>query len=206
MVLFAKRKQKEAIASLLDSDRHPFVRERIESLQNSIALLDGGKLIVLAPVDSFESAASLSIAMADAYTANQSSCAVLNANLSSSFFDCLRSDSAETVNNQSDVLSTSYRTKKGWLAICPPKNAYPAAAYHEGVINDLINSRIEDFEHMIVVLPPLQNLELIAPISDSIKSVVLVTQKNITKRKLLFNAIRSIANQKINVLKIVLIG
>ena len=74
-------------------------------------------------------------------------------------------------------------------AICLEKEIYPSNVFKSGLIQKFIKDNENKYDHFIIIVPDIKSHKEVTLLSDVVDSVILVTQKNATIKKHIFDAL-----------------
>ena len=184
------------VDSLLNVKENEGMLERITKLQNEINVEFDSKIIAVATISDSKLSAALAKALADTYDINESTSLIIDANL---YDPCLM----DMINVQEDSNSEEIKIKdkssiegykvhqlsKNTKLVSVNKQKYPANFFKNKVIESWIKNEFKDIDHIIIVVPTLQEHKEILLLKDVLKCGLLVTQRGATKKKDIFEAI-----------------
>ena len=167
----------------------------ITVLQNEISVGFSTKVIVICGVNNDKLATVFAKALADSYSKNDSSCLLIDANL---YNPCLSeligkeqvgSFMAFRDNRSKNYANMSY-INKNTNAICMDKEIYPSNVYKSGIIQKIIKDEEKNYDHFIVIVPSVKDHKEVFLLNDVVQVIVMVTQKNVTIKKHIYEAIQ----------------
>ena len=173
LAIFNSDKKPAMVDNLLDVVHNDALLSDLTILQNEISVDFDTKVIAVTSINKDTLAASFAKGLGDAFVANGSSALVIDANLYNPILNDLLADK---------------RAYKGAKVISLNKNIYPALEYKNGVVHNVIKENNNSYEHFIVIVPSIKDHKEVSLLGDILNSLIIVTQKNVTKRKDVFNA------------------
>ena len=196
--------------SLLDTNRKE-VFNSLTALQNEISVSFETKVIAITSISNDSLCAAFAESFSNAYNLNQSSVLIIDANL---YNPSLRSIYDKTLTESTDTESDCSTLSEGCLLKINEKKAtmflneqtYPSVAFKNGIIHKIINDRRDEFDHIIMLMPSINKHKDISIFKDIVDSVILVVEKNRTKREDVFDAVNYCKTLKIPLAKVVIVG
>lgn len=204
----AKVKKGKIINGLLNSEENHDMVSSLTTLQNEISVSFNTKVIAITSIDDDELAAAFAKAFASAFSNNGSSSLIIDGNL---YNPCLEKTINKSNNEESDVYVKDDKESdltyidKRTEALCLSKVIYPSEMYKSGAIQKIIKENEGKFEHFIVLTPSVKDHKEIVLLNDVLESVILVTQKNVTIKEHIFNAIAFFSENKLPLAKTVIL-
>ena len=191
MKLFNKHIDQDMINNLLNVKEHQELSAKLTTLQNEINVSFDTKIMAVSSINDDKLAAAFAKALADTYNLNDSKCLIIDANL---YNPCLqemigKNDDLEV--QDGDLKDGGYKMTfldKNTATICIDKQIYPGNAYKNKAIHNLINEHLDEYDHFIVLVPSIKHHKEVVLLGDIITSLVLITQRNVTKKKDIFEA------------------
>ena len=208
----SKSEKKEALLDgLLHAKNNKEILNKITVLQNEISVGFNTKVVAIAGINDDELSAYFAKAFADAYSMNGSSSLIIDANLYNQQLKNILSSSE----HQEIGLSIGFDSKgKGRQFIfvdnktdawCLDNEVYPSTVYKSGAIQRMIKENTAKYDHFILILPSLKDHKEISLLADIIESIVLVSQKDVTTKERIFDAIQYLAEMKMPLAKTVVL-
>ena len=210
MGFFNSSNENRIINGLQQVQKNDELFKAITILQNEVSVGFDTKVIAVCGVNGDKLATVFAKALADAYSRNDSSCLLIDANL---YNPCL----SELIGKQQvgsfmafrDARIKNYSNMsyidKNINAICMDKEIYPSNVYKSGVIQKIIKDEEKNYEHFIVIVPSVKDHKEIFLLSDVVQSIIMVTQKNVTIKKHIFEAIQFFKENKLPLAKTVVL-
>ena len=196
-MLFHRYTKKDYInKGLLSIAERPELLESFTTLQNEIGVGFDMKTLAITSVHSDLLAAGFARAFAETFSANGSSALIIDANL---YNPCL----LENLGLPSDGKVQKLSEKIGVLGL--DKDVYPSRIFREGEIAKIIEENRGDYEHVLVLVPAVRDHKEVALIGQSIDSLVLIAQRNVTQKKHIFEACQFFVNEKLPLSKVVVL-
>ena len=90
-------------------------------------------------------------------------------------------------------------------ALSLTKQIYPSELFKSGIIQNAIKEHKDEYEHFIIIVPEIKNHKEIFLLADIIECIVLLTFKDITRKKDIFDAIQFMNVNKLPLAKTVLL-
>lgn len=177
-------------------------------LQNEISVNFPAKVIAVLGVKNDKLATAFAKALADSYAKNGSSCLLIDANLYNPSLKGLLGNASSDVEFKDNDTNKSFRLEKlddMTSVACMDKEIYPSNIYKAGAVQQLIKENEKSFEHFIVVMPSIKEHKEIVLIKDVVDSIILVTQKDITIKEHVYNAVQFFAYNELPLAKTVVL-
>lgn len=196
----AQVKKEKIINGLLNSgDNHDMVAS-FTTLQNEIGVKFNTKVVAITSIKDDELAAAFAKGFANAFATNGSTSLIIDGNLYNPCLGKMLNASTENSEEQK-MIDIDEKTK----ALCLNKEIYPSEAYKNGVIQKIIEENKDQFEHFIILVPAIKEHKEIVLLNDILESVILVTQKNVTIKEHIFNAVQYCSNNNLPLAKTVVL-
>ena len=197
----------EIVLSLLNIEETSELFTRLTALQNEININHDTKIVAVTSINSDYLTAAFAKALADTYALNRSSALIIDANL---YNPCLYGLTKQYIGVESSDSSLSGIVKINRLnekvtTICIDKQVYPTDTFKSGVIHNLIKEYSGPFDHVILLVPALKEHKEVVLFKDVINSVLLVTQRNVTKKKDIYESLQFLATNNIPVAKTIVL-
>lgn len=167
-------KTSPAILNLSNVEQGSSLFSSLTDLQNAICVTNPCKVIAVASVDDDELSCAFAKAMQDVYAKNGSSAFVLDANLYNPLF-CEK--------------YPKDKKDKSETFISLEKNVYPSEYFKNGKIEKVLLKKKSNFDHIIIIVPSLKNHQEISLFKEMVDTVLVVTRRNDTTKKDLYNVI-----------------
>ncbi len=193
---FNNKRQNRMINNLLSVSGKKKIVERITTLQNEISVAHDTKVIAISSFGDDRLAASFAKAMADVYALNGSGTFIIDANL---YNPCLHA--LIGVEPSSEVQKIDMGN--GFVHLS--KEIYPSIVFKNGSIQKLISSGLEDYDHVILLVPSVLEYKEISLLSREIDSAILVSRQNVTKKRHIFDALQFCLETGISVSKVIVL-
>ena len=198
MKLFSNKKKAGMIQNLLDLKNRPDSIKAFTTFQNEISIAHNTKVVAIAAVDEDDLASAFAFALSATYESNGSSALLVDANLyDPKLKDMLKPNGAEN----GKVFALSEKTG----AVFMNKEIYPSNIYKEGVIHGFAKEGLNTFEHIIIIVPAVKFHKEVSLLSNIIDSVVLVTRRDVTKKRDIYESLQFLASEKLPVSKTVIL-
>lgn len=198
-MIFSFTPKKQIISKgLLEINERPELLKNFTALQNEIGVGFDMKVLAVTSVHSDLLATSFAKAFADTFAANGSNALIIDANLYNPLLLetlGLPQESAgkvQALNDKVSVLSLS-------------GDIYPSRLYREGEIAKIIEENRKGFEHVLVIVPGMREHKEIALLGKVIDSIALITQRNVTQKKEIFEACQFLVAEKLPLAKVVVL-
>ena len=199
MKLFGNKKP-DLFESLLNIQYGDQLFQKLTSLQNEINVAYDTKVIALTSCENDSLVAAFAKALADTYAANGSSSMIIDANLYNPCLEKVLNKSKAITGNvkesgmmvQDGSVNGSYKMSflnRKTSIITIDKQIYPGAVFKNKIIQKWINDGSKNYDHFIIIAPSIKKHKEVLLLNDVIKSMVLITQRNITKKKDIFDVI-----------------
>ena len=207
MALNLFKKEDNTLDNLLNGKES--VLDSITVLQNEINVGYNTKVIAVTSIENDALAAGFAKAMSDGYVRNSSSALIIDANM----YNPKLSELLKLENGKEDDLLVEDGSSVGGYqqvslskknaVICVNKQVYPGEAYKNKAIHKLIKDNEGLYEHFIVLVPSIKDHKEIYLLKDIIDCIVLVTRRNYTKKKDIFEAAQFCRDNKLPLAKTV---
>ena len=89
--------------------------------------------------------------------------------------------------------------------ICLNQEIYPSEVYKSGLIQKLIKDNEKDFDHIIVLVPSVRQHKEVVLLKDVLTAIILLTQKNLTRKENIYNALQFFAKEELPLAKTVVL-
>ena len=204
MILFKKNKA-SIVDNLLNVKNNEELFHSFTELQNEITVDFSTKVIAITSISKDNMSAAFAKAFAQAYAMNKSNALIIDANLYNPCLSKLLSHNTNDVESRNGEELKAITVDRGVDAICLDQNVYPPEVYKAQVIQNIIKENENKYDHFIVLVPAINEHKEIVLLNDVLNAVVLISQRNITKRKDIFEAISYCAENKLPLAKTVVI-
>ena len=202
------KKKQEKIETLLNVKDNEELFTSLTTLQNEISVGFNTKVIAITGIKGEELTAAFAKGFGEAFSLNGSKTLVVDANL---YNPCLAKllnngedeSDVEIVEKNQQYKITTINDKLSTLSL--NKQIYPSELLKSGVIQKALEDHKDEFEHFIIIVPEIKNHKEIFLLGDVIESIVLLTFKNITRKKDIFDAIQFMNVNKLPLAKTVLL-
>lgn len=211
--MFSNKKEKQTkveLLSTLTKDSELF--NSFVTLQNEINVAHNTKVIAITSVENDRLAAALGKALATTYSLNGSKSLLIDANM---YNPCLsyvigeaKEDSIsvfEGANKEVELKHEKTALNEYLDAVCFDKEVYPGNVFKSKVIQDMIKKEANKYEHFIILVPSIRSHKEVELLSDVVESIVLVAQKDFTKKKDIYEAISFFKERQLPLAKTVLV-
>ena len=180
------KKVKDNLASLEDNEE---LFNRFTVLQNEISVSFPAKITAVTSIKDDSLAASFAKAYASTYAHNGFKALLIDANLYNPCLEELLGNvEAEVINDKEESSYKTVALNDKVSAICMNKNTYPSNVYKAGVVQKLVEDNKEEFAHIIILVPSIKEHKEVVLLKEVVDSIILVTQKNVTKKGHIYNA------------------
>lgn len=200
MIYFTNKKKQEMVRNMLNVRNREEEFKRFTTLQNEISIAYNTKVLAVTSINDDDLAAAFAQGLAYAYANNNSSALIIDANLYGPRLKELLGITSETP-KEPKIDFLDERTGVAFLN----KEIYPSTVYKNGVIHGLIKEGLEKYEHIIVIVPSVGAHKEVALLSNVLDSTLLVTMRDVTKKKDIFEALKFFANEKLPISKVVIL-
>ena len=197
-MIFGISKKQRISKGLLEINEHPDLLKSFTALQNEIGVGFDMKTLAVTSVHSDTLAASFAKAFADTFANNGSSALIIDANL----YDPCLSKSLNLPQEQEPKVH-ALSEKVGILSLS--SEIYPSRIFREGEIAKIIEENRGDYDHVVILVPALREHKEVALLGNVIDSLVLVTQRNVTQKKDIYEACCFLAENKLPLAKVVVL-
>ena len=191
-----KEIKEKIIDNLLNIKDKKDIFDSMTTLQNEISVSFDTKVIAITAVTDDDLAASFAFSFAYSYSMNGFSALVIDANLYNQRLSNLLenkilvngSDSIEFKDENKD--RKVFSVDKNIDVLCLNNEIYPSIVFKEGTIQEHIRNKIDQYDHFIIIVPPLLHHKELLLLGDIVQSILLVAQKNVTLKKHIFETIQ----------------
>ena len=181
MSLFQSKPVKEKIVEgLLDLEGHPDILQSLVDMQNEIGVGFDMKVLAITSIHNDKMAAAFAKAFADVFAHNGSSSLIIDASLYKPSLAGVLGLTGCT--HELRVLNDKISV------LCSDKEVYPSKLFREKEVQRVIEENKRNFDHIIVLVPAVREHKEIALLKGVIDSAIIVTQRNITQKKDIFDA------------------
>ena len=199
----AKLKKSEIIIqNFLNVKDDPKMIESFTVLQNEMSVGFNNKVIAITTFEKDDIAAAFAKALGEVFVINKSKVLVIDANLYKPSLDQLL---GENNSNAKDEIKVNH-IGDNFDVISLNKEIYPPEIYKDGTIQKIILDSKEKYDHIILIVPTIKEHKEIYLLKDMIDAVILLCQKNITKRKDIYLASEFFIENNIPLAKTVVIA
>lgn len=204
-----EKKKQERINTLLNVKDNEELFTSLTTLQNEISVGFNTKVVAITGIKGEELTAAFSKGFGEAYALNGSKTLVVDANLYEPHLTTLLNTSGEDEGDveikdkdqQYKIISISNKLS----ALSLTKQIYPSELFKSGIIQNAIKEHKDEYEHFIIIVPEIKNHKEIFLLADIIECIVLLTFKDITRKKDIFDAIQFMNVNKLPLAKTVLL-
>ena len=203
------KKKQEKIETLLNVKDNEELFTSLTTLQNEISVGFNTKVVAIAGIIGEELTAAFSKGFGEAYALNGSKTLVVDANLYEPHLTTLLNTSGddegdvEIKDKDQQYKIISINDKLSALSLT--KQIYPSELFKSGIIQKAIEEHKNEYEHFIIIVPEIKNHKEIFLLADIIECIVLLTFKDITRKKDIFDAIQFMNVNKLPLAKTVLL-
>ncbi len=200
-------KEEKIINGLVNANSNEAMLNQLTVLQNEISVSFEMKVAAICGVNNDKLSTAFARSYAEAYARNGFSSLIIDANLYEPVL-------ASYINGDDNVEFNDEKSKKTFKltkvsekidAICMDKEIYPSIVYKEGTVQRLIDDNKDKYDYFIVIMPSIKHHKEISLISDAINSVILITQKDVTIKKDIFDAIQYLSVNQLPLAKTVVL-
>lgn len=211
MTLF--RKNKTSRVEILSNFRKESpLFEKFISLQNEINVTHDTKVIAVTSIENDLLTAAFANAFALTYSYNDSKALIIDANMynpslkevlcQSKSSDCIVSENNDTksrLDHETIVINEKLD------ALCFDKQIYPGNVFKSKAIQDIIKKESNKYEHFIILVPSINDHKEVVLLKDILESIILITRKDITKKKDIYEAIAFFKMNELPIAKTIII-
>ena len=202
MGFFNTNNEDKIINGLQDVQNNKELFKAITVLQNQISVGFNTKVIAVCGINNDKLAAAFAKALADSFSQNKSSCLLIDANL---YNPCLSEMvGAHKVESFLEFKDTHSKNNfrmahinNNVQAVCMNSEIYPSNTYKSGAIQRMIKDVEKVYDHFIVIMPSVKDHKEIYLLKDVLDAIILVTQKNVTIKKHIYEAIQFFNENKL---------
>ncbi len=201
MALIRSNNKQKIINGLLNASLDDETIERLTSLQNEIGVSFSTKVIAITSIKDDDLAVAFAKAFASAYSVNNDRTLIIDANL---YNPLLRHALKETDGDRNQGYKVTFVDGKT-NAVCLNKETYPSEVLKGGLVQRIIEENKDNYDHFVVLVPSIKEHKEIVLLNDVITAVLLVAQRNVTKKEYIYNAIHYCAANKLPLAKTVIL-
>ena len=212
-MLFCKKDKKTRIELLTNLTKDSNLFAKFVTLQNEINVTHDTKVIAVTSIENDLLTAAFANALALTYSFNDSSTLIIDANMyNPSLNEVLTESSAAgaivTSNNdeESSLNHETVKVNERLDALCFDKQIYPGNVFKSKVIQDIVNKESNKYDHFIILVPSIKEHKEVSLLKDVLSSIVLVTRKDVTKKKDIYNAITLLKENELPLAKTVIVS
>ena len=203
-----EKKKQEKIDSLLNVKDNDELFEMLTTLQNEISVGFNTNVVAITGIKGEELTAAFAKAFGEAYGLNGSETLLVDANLyNPSLIKLLNAGEDEgdiEVSDKDQQYKITYIDDK-LSALALNKQIYPSELFKSGLIQKAIKEHIDEYKHFVIIVPEIKNHKEVFLLKDIIDSIVLLTFKDITRKKDIFDAIQFMRANELPLAKTVLL-
>ena len=194
--------------SLLKDDYSDKLLKDVTKLQNEIAIDCLSKVVAITTIDNPKVTLAFSRLYSNAYSVNGLKTLIIDLNSNQSFLDLLFNQNVdriipETFNSKNGCSFVSVDDKTQLVSFAGER--YFSELLKTGIVENIINDNNSLFDHFIILMPPIAYNKEILLLSNVLTAVVLVVQKNITKKEDVFNAIQFFKQHSLPLIKTIIL-
>lgn len=201
MALLRSNNKQKIINGLLNASLDDETIDRLTSLQNEIGVSFSTKVIAITSINDDSLAVAFAKAFASAYSVNNERTLIIDANL---YNPLLRRALKENDGERSGGYKVTFVDGKT-NAVCLQKETYPSEVLKGGIVQKIINENQGNYDHFVVLVPSIKEHKEIVLLKDVLTAIVLVAQKDVTKKEHIFNAIQYCAANQLPLAKTVVL-
>ena len=207
MQLFGPSAKEKMIDNLLNIKSNQLLFENLTALQNEISVGFDTKVVAVTSVKSDSLTAAFAKGFADVFALNQSKTLIIDANMYNPLLEKLLIES-ETDETKDVKIGNGYSLNKlseGVFTIFLTKQVYPSALFKSGFIQRIVNEQLGFFEHIVIITPSIKEHKEIVLLKDVVQSIILISQRNVTVKKHIYEACAFLAEEKLPLAKTVVL-
>lgn len=205
MSLFNKTTKKELmINNMLNVKDNNDILDSFTVMQNEIEVSFNTQVVAITSINRDDYAAAFAKGFADTYALHNSKVLIVDANLYNPVLKELI-DNAGIETKKSNEEDNIIALNESVSLLSLAKATYPPEIYKGGTIHKIIEENKDKFDHFVILTPSIKEHKELVLLNDVVNSVILLTQRNITKRKDIFEAIRYCAYSKLPLAKTVVL-
>ena len=189
------------LSGLLNKDNEEMVK-RMTVLQNEISVSFDTKVIAITSTNNDSLAAAFALGFANAYSKNGATVLIVDANLYNPSLKGHIGSDIEVKEGKEEYQITKIDDKVD--AICLNQEIYPSDVFKSGKIHSIIKDN-EQYDHIIVLVPSIKEHKEVSLLSDIINTILLIAQKNSTRKGNIYNAAVYFAQEKLPLAKLVIL-
>ena len=198
MELLKPRTKKAILENLKGIEGSESLREIFTALQNDISVSFNTGIVAIASVSDDSLSAAFAKAYADDFALNGGSALIIDANM----YDPRLADYLGlTPNENNEPVQLGEKVS----AICLKKEIYPSSVMKEGLVHNLIEAHKGNFNHIVIIAPSIKKHKDISLLSEDLDCVLLLSQRHVTKKADIFNALRYFEAEKLPLAKTILL-
>ena len=201
MALIRSNNKQKIINGLLNATFDDETIDRLTTLQNEIGVNHSTKVIAITSIKNDDLAVAFAKAFANAYSVNNERTLIIDANLYNPLLRHALKDTEGDGKQGYRVTFVDGRTN----ADCLGKETYPSEVLKGGIVQRIIEENKDNYDHFVVLTPAIKEHKEIVLLKDVLTAIILVTQKNVTVKEHIFNAIQYCANNGLPLAKTVIL-
>ena len=211
MTFFSNKNNNSTIENLLKVKTNKDLLKGLTFMQNDVTVGFNTKVIAITSLGDDDLAAAFAKAFGDVYSLNNASYFIIDANL---YNPCLNKVLG-LQNDDSSFLElrdgTSRENVRGIFPnaknkiVSMDKSIYPSDVYKNKAVHQIVNENISLFDHIIIIVPSIKKYKEIILLKDILGAVLLITQRNKTKKEDVFNAIQFCQDNQLPLAKTIIV-
>ncbi len=201
MALLKSNSKEKIIKGLLNASLDDETIDRLTTLQNEIGVVFSTKVVAITSIRNDELAVSFAKAFASAFSFNNNKTLIIDANLFNPLLGRLLGNNESKEEDGQKKISVDERTD----AICLGKETYPSEVYKSGLIQKIIKENEKQYDHFVILVPEIKEHKELLLLKDVVTSVILLVQKDVTKKEHIYDAINYCAYNKLPLAKTVIL-
>lgn len=194
--------KEKILKGLLDVKSNQEMIKELTTLQNEISVGYSTKVVAITSINKDDLASAFAKAFAEVYSYNHSKTLIIDANLYNPCLKGLLKDNSNSAKaDDQELVFIDDNTS----ALILNKEIYPSEVFKSGCIQKAIKDNKDKYDHFIILVPNIKDHKEIVLLKDVITASILITQKNITKKEKIFDAISFFKENNLPLAKTVLL-
>ena len=201
MTTFGPSKKERMISNLLDIKHDEDLFKSLTTLQNEMAVGFETKVIAISSVKNDSISAAFAKGLADAYALNKENVLLIDANLYNPSLEKVLGDDEAKQEGEYRI----HDFGEGVSALYLEKQVYPGEIYKSGAIQKIVKEQSPKYKHIVIITPSIKEHKEIVLLRDIIQSIILVSERNVTLKKHIYEACAFFAEEKLPLAKTVVL-
>ena len=171
--------------------------ERMTVLQNEISVSYNTKVLGITSINDNELSCAFAAAFAKSYAKNGAKTLIIDANL---YCPTVAKFFAKEDAKENEI--TALDEKISFIHM--KQEIYPSETYKAGTIHQFVENA-KDFDHILILVPSIRDHKEVSLLQNILDSMMLVVQKNVTRKCRIYDAAAYCAQENIPLSKVVVL-